>query len=467
MDNFNSIDDGDKLPQPTLEALQKLIEAGSSPETISFVLGLNIERVRSLIVNDPLQMVKVLESIREKSKRYRCVVSHRLMVSPMMAADGNYYEQSILETQPPISTERVIPHPKLKAEIAEFSKDSLKALHGLLKQKEPLQGVYDLTAECLSVLSLESDMESVLEVLGAVEGEGVKQLTRKLRDLVSVEYLLSLMNQTVRPLPYQALCLAELSLLEPLNERAFEQAFSCFTEQLNRAYLIPGVVSVVEQISGRLSSSQLGQMNLALGAHSRDREVEDKLEVLRLKEAYLRLREGDMETAVSIVSTLISSPRLEEEVLKFYEEAGMPSAKLTILKHKLSASLEALRQESPAVAATIRILYQVFDTEVISLRLEATSQGNFSAGAGALREETRQVKASQEALIQRLMEHSQRTEAATQVSFASLRAEIDVLQAATAEAERNAKQVRTYHQETIQRLLEQLQKTENSPTANF
>jgi hypothetical protein len=126
-------------------------------------------------------------------------------------------------------------HSKLKEEIAEFSKDSLKALEGLLKQKEPLQGVYDLTAECLSVLSLEADLESVLKTLGAVEGEGVKELTRKLRDLVPVEYLLSLMNQTAKPLPYLALCLAELSLLEPLSERAFEQAFSCFTEQLNQA----------------------------------------------------------------------------------------------------------------------------------------------------------------------------------------------------------------------------------------
>jgi hypothetical protein len=196
-----------------------------------------------------------------------------------------------------------------------------------------------------------------------------------------VEYLLSLMNQTVRPLPYQALYLAELSLLELLSERAFEKAFSCFIEQLSQACLIPGIISVVEQISGRLSSSQLSQMNSALGAHRRIREIEDKLEGLRLKEAYLRLRDGDVQTAVTLVSTLHSSPGLEEEVLKFYEEAGMPSAKLTILKHKLSASLEALRQESPAVAATISIVCQVFDTEVVSLRLEA-SQGNFSAGIG-------------------------------------------------------------------------------------
>jgi hypothetical protein len=412
-------------------------------------------------------MTKMLETIREKSKRYRCVVSNRLMVSPMMAADGNYYEQSILEAQPSISTERAIPHPKLKAKIAEFSKDSLKALEGLLKRKEPLQGVYDLTAECLSVLSLEADLESVLKVLGAVEGEGVKELTRRLRDLVPVEYLLSLMNQTVRPLPYLALCLAELSLLEPLSERAFEQAFSCFTEQLNQAYLIPGALSVVEVISGRLSSSQLGQMNSALRAHPREREVEDKLEKLKLKEAYLRLREGDLETAVSLVSTLHNIPRLEEEVLKFYEEAGMPSAKLTILKHKLSASLEALRQDSPSVAATISIVYQLFDTELESLRSEATSQGNLRAEVGALRaavakaEETaRQVSAFQETMIQRLVEQSQRAEAATQVSLASLRAEIVVLQTATAKAESKAKQVEAYHEAIIKRLVEQLQRTE-------
>jgi hypothetical protein len=65
-------------------------------------------------------------------------------------------------------------------------------------------------------------------------------------------------------------------------------------------------------------------------------------------------------------------------------------------------------------------------------------------------------------LIQRLLELSQRTEAATKVSFGSLRAEIDDLQAATAKAESRAKQVETYQEATIQRLLEQLQRTETS-----
>jgi hypothetical protein len=49
----------------------------------------------------------------------------------------------------PLSNERVISHPNLKAEIAEFSKDSLKELEHCLKQREPLQGFYELIAKCL------------------------------------------------------------------------------------------------------------------------------------------------------------------------------------------------------------------------------------------------------------------------------------------------------------------------------
>jgi hypothetical protein len=71
MDNFNQTSGEQQLPQPILEALQKLIEAGSPPETISYVLGIDIEQVRKLIVKDPKQLAKVVETIREKSRRYR------------------------------------------------------------------------------------------------------------------------------------------------------------------------------------------------------------------------------------------------------------------------------------------------------------------------------------------------------------------------------------------------------------
>jgi hypothetical protein len=136
MDNFNQTSGEQQLPLHILEALQKLIEAGSPPETISFVLGIDIEQVQKFIAKDPVQVRRQLQSIMKKSQRYRCALPNRLMVSPVMAVDGNYYEQCILEAHPSLSSERVIPHPKLKAKIAEFSKDSLSALEDCLLQPQ-------------------------------------------------------------------------------------------------------------------------------------------------------------------------------------------------------------------------------------------------------------------------------------------------------------------------------------------
>jgi hypothetical protein len=66
--------------------------------------------------------------------------------------------------------------------------------------------------------------------------------------------------------------------------------------------LSPGVVELAEEVSERLSSSRLGQLNSVLERQPKDKEVEDKLNRLRLKEANLLLREGDVKAAVSLGS---------------------------------------------------------------------------------------------------------------------------------------------------------------------
>jgi hypothetical protein len=130
-----------------------------------------------------------------------------------MARDENFYEQSILEVDPTLSRELVMPSNKLKAKIAEFSTESLKVLERYLQQKLPQEDILELAAECLSVLSPDAGMKTVLRVLGTVEGETVKRLLGKLRGLVPEEMLLSLMSQLARELPSHALCLAALILL--------------------------------------------------------------------------------------------------------------------------------------------------------------------------------------------------------------------------------------------------------------
>jgi hypothetical protein len=168
MANFSLTSGEQNLPQDILDTLQKQIEARLPPETISSLLGIDIEQVRRLLANHPKLLAMLVETIKEQSHRFRCAQSNRLMLSPVLAADGNYYDNCILEAHPSLSS---MPHPKLKAELAEFSKNSLEALKHCLHQEEPQQGVYELAAECLSVLSLESDLESVLKVLSVVKGK--------------------------------------------------------------------------------------------------------------------------------------------------------------------------------------------------------------------------------------------------------------------------------------------------------
>jgi hypothetical protein len=164
---------------------------------------------------------------------------------------------------------------------------------------------------------------------------------------------------------------------------------------------------MAEEVSERLSSSQLGQLNSVLERQPRDKAVENKLGLLRLKEAYLLLREGDAKAAVSLVSTLHNSQLLEEEVLKFYEEAGWGRRKASMLKHKLSTSVETLCQESPSVAATIRILSQLFDTELLSLKVETQEFfAKLMAEGGVLHEAVSKAGSKSATRIKRLDEQS-------------------------------------------------------------
>jgi hypothetical protein len=429
MDNANATAHGEELPQHLLEAIHKLVQAGASHQVISLVLGLTPEVVQQVLANDPLQVAKLTESIREKSKKYRCVLSNRLMTSPVIAPDGYYYEQLCLEAHPSISSERAVLNPRKKARISEFCRESLKELTAHLRQEGPSDDILELSVECLAVLNIETETDTFLRVLGAVEGETMTKLSERLRHLVREEDLITLMHRSTAELPTLALCLAKLFMLEPRSEIAFEEAFRCFTELLSQAALSAGAIDLAEQVSERLNSTLLGQMNQALKTQPREEEVELRLERLRLKEAYLRLREGDRETAVRLVSTL----HLEREVLEFYEEAGMNSGRISVLKHKLSTALELVGRESPSFAAALDTFQQLSNAELKALSSGGVTQqalSNLRGEVGALREdhaqlanECKQALLAQDAMLHGFQEISERTEANLQ-TLNSLRGEV-------------------------------------------
>jgi hypothetical protein len=147
------------------------------------------------------------------------------MTSPVMAPDGNYYEQPSVAF---FLFKPVQLNPKKKAKIYEFCRESLNELTVHLKQKEPPEDLLEQTAECLSVLSVETELQTFLSVLGAGEEETMVKLSDKLRHLVGEEDLITLLHCSTAELPTLALSLTKLSMLQPLSERAFGEAFRCF-----------------------------------------------------------------------------------------------------------------------------------------------------------------------------------------------------------------------------------------------
>jgi hypothetical protein len=167
-------------------------------------------------------------------------------------------------------------------------------------------------------------------------------------------------------------------------------------------------------------------MNAALGACPR--EGGDRLDGLRLKEAYALLREGEVEAAICLVNTLRISQQLEKEVLMFYDEAGLSSGKLPILEQRLSAKLEEISRDSPSLAESLSIIHQLL--ELHYRKSEATSQCLISLKAEVLNEalaklgqQTNNALIAQDAHIQRLEEERK----VTQQTLSSLRVKVEAL----------------------------------------
>jgi hypothetical protein len=352
----------EQLTQQQIETTLNFRHVETEPETISGELGLKLEAVNQVLAENPKQIKKLVKAIKRKSKKFRCKLSQKLMVFPVMTANGDCFEQSVLEASSKNSSRgrQALPQPALRTKTEEFSKESLKRLEVHLRQADPLEGVLDLAADCLSVLSLETATELLRSV------ECMQKLTQKLKEVVPEDFLLSLLSRLTEELSMQdkALALAR-ALLDTENTGVFEEAFDSLKRMLSQATLSSEAIELAEAVSVKLSCSQLSQMNSALAAQTRISEVKARLDCLRLREAYLRLEEGDSLIAGEIVKVL--HPSLSDQVLEFYEKAGWPEAKVGFLANGFSSSLARVSQESPLVADALRTLHQLLHAELKTL----------------------------------------------------------------------------------------------------
>jgi hypothetical protein len=197
-------------------------------------------------------------------------------------------------------------------------------------------------------------------------------------------------------------------------------------------------------------------MNAALGA--RPSAGGDRLDNLRLKEAYALLREAKVEAAICLVNTLRITPHLEKEVLRFFDEAGLSSGKVPILEQKLSAKLEEISRDSPSLAEALSILHQLHRAELQSHKPEAADQCLISLKTEVLNEtvaelgqHTSNALSAQDIRIQRLEERTQRKEADDQETLASLRVSVEALTENQLKAGEEISQVKSAQDAWIQR----------------
>jgi hypothetical protein len=269
------------------------------------------------------------------------------------------------------------------------------------------------------------------------------------------------MNQTARELPSHALCLSALIILKTRNVIAF--AFRCFTELLSQPALGPEAIELAEEVSERLNSTQLSQMNAALGTCPR--EGGDRLDGLRLKEAYALLREGEVDAAICLVKTLRISPRLNIGVQRFYDEAALSSGKVDILEQRLSAKLEEISRDSPSVAETLSVIHQLLNA-LHSRKPEVTSQSLISLKTEVLNETLAKLEQQTshslalDAHIQRLEEQAQRKEADCHETLSSLRAKVEALTEELVRAGKAASQTQTAQEAAFKSIEERSQKSE-------
>lgn len=384
--------DDEELARPNLEDLRRLISKEAYAEMINTCLSLNAEVGHHYLAYDQRKTDKLVEAIRTKSIEFRCAKTNKLLISPVLAPDRKNYEDSILWNVSDLQIDRVLSNPGVKAE--PFCKKSLKKLLPHLKLLKLSDKLLDLTAECLSVLEAEDEMVS--RVLSELKDESMHRLAGKLGDFCSVEHIVNVIEKIEETLPCQALCLVRLLMQKQIGAKAFEEGFRCFISMLSKADLGDKALSLAEDVSENLSSSQLTWMITALG-----------------------------EQATGGDQRLLDRLKLRAALLKQRERADLNSGHIPDLDLKLITALEVLSRENFTLDEMLDALWSLFSTEFAARNSKAQLAINaLNSDFKALREAFAQTKIlTEQALAEQVAKH-QESEAASKQTIRRLRAEV-------------------------------------------
>jgi hypothetical protein len=359
---------GSQVPESTVEIIKKLHHAGQSHEFIRGMTGVDLEVVRQVLaqIDDPQLMQAMLAQAQQRSLRYRCSQSARLMRSPVQACNKKLYEKEVLEDMLKSGQNELISEGSSLAElhfvkenIEHFSKETLEMIEVcIVRMPEATLG---LVSDCLSVLSAESDLPSFIKVFERLESSQLPQLLGLLQSKSSAELMQSLYCRLAEIEQLQPTVLAMSRLL--LRGSFNEEAFGVFVGVVRRAAASSEVLSVALEVAESCSWNQLRPLKEELWSKNWDAE-QWRLEELSLEEAEFRVKSGEDSAARDLLKAHKGYWAFKGKVLEFFDRVDWKQDKLEYLEQIYSRSLQTLKEQglTPPLLEALETLYQIIQT---------------------------------------------------------------------------------------------------------
>jgi hypothetical protein len=361
--DFNSADPPE-VPQVLVEPILNLYRAGTPPLTISVSFNISLEAVMGLLARqqtDPSHARNFFHGLETKSQEFRCALSGKLMISPVVASDGKIYEQTALQTWlktsklspvtgEPLSEAKPYPLHDLKAKVKEFSRSVLSQLEVCFKLRLEGEAALNLAADSLAVLLNDEGLMTCLESLTYLDTSQQKALIAAVIALVSRQTKTKMLMELV-PLSgfsSSAICLLRKLLEDRPKGADFEDEFACLTELLGKPEPSYDLINLAFETSKFCDKDQLCQLQETLKRVCPTENLE--FAELKLRSAELCVEDGDYDTARTTLTELTKDARLRRNLMEFYDRVGWRSEKRLFLEETFASSLGALVSEGASAS---------------------------------------------------------------------------------------------------------------------
>jgi hypothetical protein len=348
------------------ETIKKMHSAGQSHEFISAMTGVDLAVVRQVLVqlDDPQLMQAMLAQTQQKSLKYRCSYSARLMRSPVQANNKKLYERQVLEDllkegQMANEGNSLIALEFFREEIEHFSKETLELIEVCLVHKVDPETTLSLVSDCLSVLSPEIDLGFFLKVIEKVESSQLPQLLELLHSKSSAELMQSLLSRLAE---IEGLQLTVLAISKLLLRRV-SLDFEVFLTVISKAPASREMLALALEVTDLCTPTQLGRLREELCRKNWDSE-QWRLDELSFKEAEFRVHNGEDAAARELLKTLKGNLAFKNKLLELFDRVDWKHDKLEFLDEIYSRNMQTLKTQglSPPLVEVLETLYQITQT---------------------------------------------------------------------------------------------------------